>query len=416
MNDSISISVSSLTTFIGRMIPQLDEQQRRLFTGALVDAVGRGGLKLVSQITGMSQTTLAKGRNECDSLVCDPGIRKKSGAAGRIRREGGGRKALTENYPEIDAAIEKLTDGHVVGNPENPLCWTTKSTYSLAKLLHDQNIHVSAQSVGKRLKALGFSLQQNRKYVEKGSDSPDRNKQFELINEQCKIFQNQGLPVISVDTKKKELVGNYKNGGREYRRTGDPRLVNGHDFEGEGGKAAPYGIYDINADEGFVNVGISADTAEFAVSSILRWWETMGVKRYPEAKKLMITADCGGSNSVRAKLWKVELQKLADRTGLEIQVSHFPPGTSKWNKIEHRLFAQISRNWRGQPLESLAVIVSLIASTTTAAGLRVQCELDENEYQRGIRISDEDIAKVNLNRNAWRGDWNYTIKPHSEHS
>lgn len=397
-------------------MPLLDERQRRLFAASFAEMLKHGGKKFVSRITGLSYPTLARGAEELMTLPTDAKARPKINEGERVRKEGGGRKSIIEHAPEIDDAIMNLLDGHVVGNPTDPLCWTTKSTYIISKLLSEKyNINVCPNTVAERLRALGFSLQQNKKYIEKGAKSPDRDEQFRFINESCKSFFEKECPVISVDTKKKELVGNYKNNGAEYRPKGQPRLTYGHDFQGPEGKAAPYGIYDIQNNEGFVNVGTSADTSEFAVASIKRWWLTMGMKRYPNATELMITADCGGSNSVRGRLWKTELQKFSNETNLSIHVSHFPPGTSKWNKIEHRLFAQISRTWRGQPLETLEVIVSLIQSTTTNTGLKVQCELDQNNYERGIKIDDEELAAVNIERNDWRGDWNYVIRPQVTH-
>lgn len=416
MVESFSISVDELRTYIGRLIPTLDERSRRIFAGATADLLGRGGKVAVNEITGLSRNTIDKGIQEYLQLPCDPKARKTVKDKTPIREEGGGRKTIEENQPGFRELILSLLDGYIIGNPENPLCWTTKSTYTLATLVKAKGFKASPTSIGRLLKLEGFSLQQNRKYVEKGAGSVDRDEQFRFINSESKRFLKDGLPVISIDTKKKELVGNYKNAGSEWRQKDDPRLVNAHDFEGEGGKAAPYGVYDVGANEGFVNVGISSDTAEFAAFSIRRWWESMGKKRYPTADKLMITADGGGSNSSRSRLWKVQLQKLANELGLEIHMSHFPPGTSKWNKIEHRLFAQISRTWRGQPLETLEIIVSLIASTTTNTGLVVKAELDENHYESGIKVSDEEFASLNLEKNAWRGDWNYVIRPQAGYS
>ena len=410
---TFSVTLSDLRGLFGVCMPLLDERQRRIFAASVAKMLSHGGKKVVSELTSLSYPTLAKGAKEVEELEFDPQARPSIKDGQRVRKEGGGRKSITERCPGIDEAIEALLDGHVVGNPESPLCWTTKSTYVLQKLLEKQGLKISPDTIANRLKAMNFSLQQNRKYLEKGANSPDRDAQFRFISDLCQSFFAEGMPVISVDAKKKELVGNYKNAGREYRRVGDPRKTNGHDFEGPEGKATPYGIYDIYANEGFVNVGISADTAEFAAFSIKRWWETMGKSRYPNATKLLITADCGGSNSARTRLWKVQLQKLATELQLDIHVCHFPPGTSKWNKIEHRLFAQISRTWRGQPLESLAVIVSLIAATTTDKGLSVHCELDENAYERGIKVSDKEMASLNLERSAWRGDWNYVMHPQS---
>lgn len=415
-SDSFTIPASAMEKFLGQCMPFLDERLRRLFAAAFAEMLEHGGKKFVSAITGLSYPTLARGAEELIALPTDAKARPKINEGERVRKGGGGRKSIIEHAPEIDDAIMQLIDGYVVGTPTEPLCWTTKSTYIISKLLLEKyNIKVSPNTVAERLRSLGFSLQQNKKYIEKGAKSPDRDEQFRFINNSCKLFFAKGFPVISVDTKKKELVGNYKNNGAEYRPKGQPRLTYGHDFQGEGGKAAPYGIYDIQNNEGFVNVGTSSDTAEFAVASIKRWWQTMGKDRYPNATELMITADCGGSNSVRGRLWKTELQKFSNETNLSIHVSHFPPGTSKWNKIEHRLFAQISRTWRGQPLETLEVIVSLIQSTTTNTGLKVQCELDRNNYERGIKVEDEELAAVNIERNAWRGDWNYVIRPQVAH-
>lgn len=411
MTPIVTFSENELRALFDRLLPMLDEQQRRVFVGAVVDQAGRGYLKLISKLANLSQPTVIRGRTEYRDQSVDLSEHRQAQGNVRIRKEGGGRKSITKKNPGIEKALLEILDGSVVGNPENPIYWTTKSTYTIAKLLKEKGFDVCPNSVAKLLKELDFSLQQNRKYVERGGDSPDRNQQFNFISEQCKEFAANNCPVISIDAKKKELIGNYKNNGSEYREHNNPRKVNDHDFEGEGGKATPYGIYDINANEGFVNVGISTDTAEFATESIRRWWNTMGKQRYPNAEKLMITADCGGSNGARLRLWKVCLQELANETGLEIHVCHFPPGTSKWNKIEHQLFAQISRCWRGQPLETLAILISLISATTTDTGLSVKCELDTTEYMKGIKISDEDLAAVRLERNEWRGDWNYTIHP-----
>lgn len=398
-----------------------DERCRRILLGGLIECLGRGGMARIQEYTGISKVTLIKGKEDYRAVVDRASADVENGTSNasveedrRVRREGGGRKVITEKYPDLDDKILKILEAHgsVLGTPEKPLLWTTQSTYSIAQLLEElHGIKVSAQTVARRLDTMGFSLQKNRKHVESGKQSPDRDAQFRHISEKCSEFISENQPVISVDAKKKELIGNYKNDGQEYRKSGDPRKVNDHDFVGPEGKAVPYGIYDIGANKGYVNVGISADTAEFACVSIKRWWDTMGKSQYPNATKLMITADCGGSNSSRGRLWKIELQKLADCTGLEIHVSHFPPGTSKWNKIEHRLFAQISRSWRGIPLETLAIIVALIGATTTNTGLEVQCELDQNIYQRGIKISDAELASINLKRDELLGDWNYVIYP-----
>lgn len=413
MEKQYLISHDELSWYLGIVAPRIDEHNRRLFMSAMAKILGHGGIKIVSGITGISQPTLTKGRRECVELVSDPKARSSISelSAERVRKEGGGRKSAKEQYPGLMDALDALMDGFVVGNPENPLRWSTKSTYTLSLLLKDQGYKICPNTVASALKEMGFSLQQNRKYIQKGESSPDRNAQFQFINDQCKHFLSETCPVISVDTKKKELVGNFKNNGAEYRPKGEPRKVNDHDFIEEGGRVAPYGVYDIGANQGFVNLGTSADTAEFAVEGIRRWWEHSGLKRYPEARKLMITADCGGSNGYRTRLWKTSLQTLANETGLSIHVSHFPPGTSKWNKIEHLLFAQITRCWRGQPLETVDLIVSLIQATTTSTGLRVACQVDRNTYERGKKVSDGELAAVNIERQDWHGEWNYIIHP-----
>ncbi len=406
-----TLNTEGLEQFVGKVMPLFDERQRRLVLGSLAAEIGHGGVTFLHALTGMSRVTLTKGQAESQTLEINPKARPSVSERTPARKEGGGRKSITESQPGIKEALLQLLDGSTVGNPENPLCWTTLSTYDLAKALQTKGFKASPSSVQQLLKELGFSLQLNRKFVEKGSANDDREQQFRFINENAKKFMESCCPVISIDAKKKELVGNYKNNGREYRPKGNPRKAEAHDFQGELGKATPFGIYDIDANEGFVNVGISSDTAEFAVNSIREWYLTMGRQRYPNAKRLMITADGGGSNGSRNRLFKRELQKFATEFQLEVHVFHYPPGTSKWNKIEHRLFAQISRNWRGKPLETLAIIVSLIAATTTATGLKVMCKLDRNLYQTGIKVSDKEMAGLNLLRHTWRGDWNYVILP-----
>jgi hypothetical protein len=330
---------------------------------------------------------------------------------GRVRAPGGGPKALVETDLTLLADLESLVSDDARGDPESPLLWTAKSVRTLARALRDQGHTVSHETVARYLRSLGYSLQGNRKTKE-GSSHPDRDAQFRHINETVAAALAQGQPTVSVDTKKKELVGDFKNGGREWRPKGDPVPVRVHDFKDkELGKVNPYGVYDIANDEGWVSVGIDADTAQFAVASIRSWWEQLGKQRYPQATTLTITADCGGSNGNRTRLWKTELQRLADETGLQIQVRHFPPGTSKWNKIEHRLFSFISRNWRGQPLVSRQAIIELIGATTSTAGLKVYARLDESTYPRGVQVSDTQLAAVNLTQDAFHGDWNYTIKP-----
>jgi transposase len=334
---------------------------------------------------------------------------------GRVRRPGGGRKKAIEQDPALKRDLEELLESTTRGDPEAPLRWTCKSVRNLTTELKQQEHAVSHQVVADLLHELGYSLQANRKTKE-GAGHPDRNAQFEHLNAKVKRYLGSKDPVISVDTKKKELVGDFKNGGRELRPKGDPEKVRVHDFrDKELGRATPYGIYDIGRNAGWVSVGVDHDTAEFAVESIRRWWRSMGLETYPRAKRLLITADSGGSNGARLRLWKVELQKLADETGLRIAVCHFPPGTSKWNKIEHRLFSFISQNWRGKPLISLEVIVNLIAATTTSKGLEVHSELDQRVYQPGIKVSDAELAQVNLQREKFHGDWNYRIIPRKGH-
>lgn len=358
--------------------PFLDEKSKRLFAAAEALSIGKGNISIVSRATGISENTIKKGCTELES--------GKSLSDDKIRAPGGGRKKIVEKDPTLLSDLEALIEPTSRGDPESPLLWTCKSLRNIAGELQNIGHKVSHTRVADMLHMLGYSLQANKKTIE-GTEHPDRDKQFEHISEKCKIFQGEHQPVISVDTKKKELIGNFKNVGRELRPKKDPILVNVYDFKDkELGKVNPYGVYDIANNEGWVNVGIDHDTASFAVESIRRWWNLMGCKSYPDAKKLLITADCGGSNGSRVKLWKTELQKLTDEIGLEISVCHFPPGTSKWNKIEHRLFSQITLNWRGKPLTSYEVVVNLIAATTTSKGLEVKCMLDTNKYPTGIKI------------------------------
>ena len=398
--------------FVSTMMPVLDEKARRLFLAAYSEYLGRGGISELNRLTGVSRTTITEGCKEIKNITPNPKARGEESDNHGTRSEGAGRKTITEQYPNIKEELLKLLDGNTVGNPENPLCWTTKSLRNLADALKAKGFKVSHPTVGVLLEEMGFSLQQNRKYMETGDAGPDRDDQFQFISDQSKCFIESGLPVISVDTKKKELIGKYKNNGAEYCPEKMPIKVNDHDFPNpENGKASPYGVYDIGLNEGFVNVGLSADTGAFAVNSIRSWWYGMGQERYPDANKLMITADGGGSNGRRNKLWKTCLQEFSNETGIEIHVSHFPPGTSKWNKIEHRLFSQISKNWRGRPLETIEIIVNLIASTTTKTGLKVHCVVDANRYERGIKVSDQELATLNLIPNEWHGEWNYVIAP-----
>ena len=399
---------------VGIMMPILDERQRRIFLGSLSEYLGHGSVKDLQDLTGVSKVTIISGKKEARSFTKDPKARPKAADVSRPREKGAGRKSLKQVYPGIEDALNRLLDGYTVGNPQNPLLWTTKSLRNLQAALAEQDIKVSHVAIADLLEGMGYSLQQNKKYVEAGIQSPDRDEQFKFINSQVLSFMSDGQPVISVDTKKKELVGDYKNHGREYAPAHKPILVNDHDFPGKDGKVAPYGIYGIARNEGYVSVGISADNAEFAVNSIRTWWQEMGQERYPHARKLMITADGGGSNGSRNHLWKKCLQDFANDSGLEIHVSHFPPGTSKWNKIEHRMFAYISKNWRAKPLTSLAVIISLIAATTTKTGLKIKCGLDTSTYQTKIKVSDEEFSAVKLSKDDWHGEWNYTISPQRE--
>ncbi len=385
------------------LTPMLDERSRRLLVAAESQVIGRSGITAVSKATGVSRRVIRQGMAE---------LRKPAMLApGRVRRAGGGRKKAIDQDPTLKRDLEQLLESTTRGDPEAPLRWTCKSVRNLTTELKQQGHSVSHQVVADLLHELGYSLQANRKTRE-GTNHPDRNAQFEHVNATVKGYLSSTDPVISVDTKKKELVGDFKNGGRELRPKGNPEKVRMHDFlDKELGRATPYGIYDIGRNAGWVNVGVDHDTAEFAVESVRRWWRSMGLETYPRAKRLLITADSGGSNGSRLRLWKVELQKLADETGLRIAVSHFPPGTSKWNKIEHRLFSFITQNWRGKPLISLEVIVNLIAATTTTKGLKVHSELDKRVYQPGIKVSDAELAQVNLQRDKFHGEWNYQIIP-----
>ena len=406
----------ALKKLIGKMMPLLDEKNRRLFLGILADCLGRGSITKLNQITKISRVTISQGQKESLELKIDPEARSSITDTSGIRAPGGGRKKLEEKYPNLKEELLKLLDGNTIGNPENPLCWTTKSVRNLANELNKAEINIHYTSVGSILEDMGFSLQQNRKYVESGTQSVDRDEQFKFINAKSKEFIGKQKPVISVDTKKKELIGNYKNNGAEYGPKGNPVKVNDHDFGTE--RAAPYGVYDVAKNEGFVNIGLSADTGTFASNSIKMWWDSMGRERYPDANEILITADGGGSNGRRNRLWKIGLQDFANESGLTVHVCHFPPGTSKWNKIEHRMFAFISKNWRGKPLETIEVIVNLISSTTTSpegsSGLKVTCVVDPNDYPTGIKISDEELNKVNLSQEEWHGEWNYIITPNSD--
>ena len=387
--------------------PLLDERLRRQWAAAEATAYGWGGIQAVSRATGLSPHTIRKGQAELAAR------RKKPNApwSTRLRREGGGRKPKTVSDPELLAALESLVDPATRGDPQSPLRWTCKSTYTLARELTKQGHPVSARTVGRLLKEAGYSLQGNRKTKEGGAH-PDRNAQFEHINATVKKFQRRGQPVISVDTKKKELVGDFKNGGREWRPQGQPEEVRVHDFlDKKLGKAIPYGVYDLTNNQGWVSVGIDHDTAQFATAAIGRWWKKMGCRRHPLATELLIMADGGGSNGSRCRLWKVALQALANQLEISIRVCHFPPGTSKWNTIEHRMFCHITQNWRGRPLISHKVIVNLIANTATQQGLKIRAELDQRRYPTGTKVSDAELQRVKIQPHEFHGDWNYTITP-----
>jgi hypothetical protein len=384
--------------------PVLDEQGRRRFAAAEAQAAGFGGIEAVARITGIARSTIGRGLAELRGSVAPP-------PPGRVRRPGGGRKPLTETDPSLLDDLRGLVEPTTRGDPQRPLLWTAKSLRNLADGLRALGHRVSFNTVGRLLAMLGYSLQANRKTRE-GASHPDRDAQFCYINEQVTAAMAAGEPAISVDTKKKELVGDFKNGGREWRPKGEPEAVRVHDFLiPDLGRAVPYGIYDIAANAGWVSVGIDHDTASFAVNAIRRWWQSMGSLRYPNAEHLTITADGGGSNGAKLRLWKVELQKLADELDLAITVCHLPPGTSKWNRIEHRLFSFITQNWRGKPLVSHQVIVQLIAATTTQTGLKVHSEIDPQNYPTGTKVSDADLARVNLRGHSFHADWNYTIDP-----
>jgi hypothetical protein len=386
----------------------MDEQMRRLWAAAEARALGYGGVSVVARAIGLTRPTIAAGMKELgDARQVVVPVAPKD----RVRREGGGRRRATDINEGLRPALEELVDPATRGDPMSPLRWTCKSVRMLAAELTRQGHPVSHQTVSEILQQSGYSLQVNRKTRE-GGGHPDRNSQFEHIARRAKEFQQRGQPVISVDAKKKELVGDFKNAGREWHPKGRPSEVRVHDFvDDELGKALPYGVYDLSANTGWVSVGTDHDTPEFAVESIYSWWRQMGRKTYPQAQELLITADGGGSNGSRTRLWKVALQRMVDATGLKIAVCHFPPGTSKWNKIEHRMFCHITRNWRGRPLESLEVVVNLIAGTTTTKGLRVQAALDVGEYPKGTKVADATMAALRLTPDSFHGDWNYEIAP-----
>lgn len=383
----------------------LNERARRLWAASEARELGWGGIAVVQTATGISHSTIRKGirqlteQSKSEPLPVD-----------RSRRKGGGRKGILHYDPEIAEALESLIDPVTRGDPESPLRWTCKSTRRLADELTEKQHQISPRKVAELLHQLGYSLQANRKTRE-GINHPDRNAQFEYIYESVRKFHRSGQPVVSVDTKKKELIGDFSNVGKEYRKKGFPVETRMHDFpDKQLGKAIPYGVYDMESDEGWVSIGLNHDTAQFAANSILRWWQQMGQHRFPRATRLLITADAGGSNGWRTRLWKVALQELANEIELNLTVSHFPPGTSKWNKIEHRLFSFITQNWRGKPLYDLQTIVNLISSTTTRAGLTVKSAVDNTYYEKGIKVSDQELERINLKRHDFHGEWNYTIR------
>jgi transposase len=395
--------IAAITARYEALKTLLDERSRRLLAAAESQAVGKGGISVVAKATGLSRPVIRQGIADLKNPIAL--------ASGRVRKEGGGRKRVIDKDTSLKTDLQSLLESSTRGDPQAALRWTCKSVRQLTAELKRMGHEVSHQVVADLLHELGYSLQANRKTKE-GSHHPDRNAQFEHLNGKVKWSVSRQQPVISVDTKKKELVGDFKNGGRELRPKGKPEQVRVHDFvDPELGRATPYGIYDLGRNSGWVSVGMDHDTAEFAVETIRRWWRTMGRPAYPEATRLLITADAGGSNGSRLRLWKVELQKLADETGLRIAVCHFPPGTSKWNKIEHRLFSYITQNWRGKPLRSFQAIVNLIAATTTTTGLKVHAELNTEAYQSGIKVSDEELALVKIRRDKFHGDWNYEIQP-----
>lgn len=391
----------------GALLPLLDERMRRQWAAAEAASLGWGGITSVASATGLSRNTIDVGLHELEQRAAHPDELLPA----RLRTAGAGRKRLSETDPQLEQALDQLVEPHTRGHPESPLRWTCKSTAKLAAELSRQGHPVSDRTVASLLKGAGYSLQANRKTRE-GTTHPDRDAQFLHLHDEVLRFQKRSQPVVSVDTKKKELIGDFKNAGQEWQPKGKPELVRVHDFPDPTlGKAIPYGVYDVTSNEAWVSVGINHDTAQFAAASIRRWWQEMGTPRFPRAAELMITADGGGSNSSRSRLWKVALQNLADESGLTLHVSHFPPGTSKWNKIEHRLFCHITRNWRSRPLTSYEVIVNLIASTTTIKGLVVRAALDENHYEKGIEISNEQMASLKLTLKQFHGEWNYSIAP-----
>ena len=390
-----------------QLLPYLDEKTSRLYLASEALSLGRGGKVKVSKLAGVSRVRINRGISELESSISDP----SSVQVHRIRKEGGGRKPHKQTQIGLIDALDRIVNPYTLGDPMNPLLWTSKSLRKIEKALKSQGYPIGYVTIGELLKTMGYSLQSNKK-TDEGGHHVDRDAQFEYINQTALSYMKEGAPVISVDCKKKELIGNYKNSGVEWHQKGKAPNVKVYDFiDRDLGKAVPYGVYDQAKNQGWVSVGISKDTAEFAVNTIRTWWQSMGNIQYRNTHKLLITADCGGSNSSRSRLWKKQLQRFATQTGLQIKVCHYPPGTSKWNKIEHRLFSFISKNWRGKPLESLEVIVQLIANTTTQKGLKVNAKADKTIYQKGIKISDKELSEIKLERDDFRGEWNYNIYP-----
>lgn len=388
--------------------PVMDERMRRHWAACEALSLGWGGITAVAEATGLSRNTIRAGIAELQDPTQDA---QKEIQQPRLRRPGGGRQRLTKRDQALLKDLESLVESSTLGDPQCPLLWTSKGIRNLAEELVAQGHQVSYRTVARLLHQMGYSLQANRKTRE-GDSHPDRDAQFEHINKKVRAFQRRKQPVVSIDTKKKELVGDFKNSGREWRPQGSPEAVRVHDFrDKELGIAIPYGVYDMTLNEGWVSVGIDHDTAQFATQTLRRWWQNMGSRVYPKARELLVTADAGGSNGSRSRLWKVALQELADEIGLRICVCHFPPGTSKWNKIEHRMFCHITENWRGKPLVSRAVIVNLIGNTKTRTGLRIKAELDTNSYETGIKVTDEELAAVQIKKDSFHGEWNYTISP-----
>jgi len=399
--------IDEIRSRYGSLAPVMDERVTRLWAASEAMSVGRGGTAAVTEATGILGKRIRYGMRELKELGRRPP--KDPPRKQRVRRPGAGRKPLTQTDPTLVPDLDSLVEPLTRGDPESPLRWTCKSVRKLADELRAMGHQIGPQKVSEPLHDMEYSLQGTRKTRE-GTEHPDRNEQFQHINAQARAFQRAGQPVVSVDTKKKELVGDFANGGKEWRPAGEPEPVRVHDFIDERlGKAIPYGVYDIRRNEGWVNVGIDHDTAEFAVESLRRWWRRMGRRTYPDATRLLVTADGGGSNGYRTRLWKLELQRFANESGLNVTVAHYPPGTSKWNKIEHRMFCHITQNWRGRPLESVETVVSLIGGTTTRTGLRIKAALDSNRYEKAIKVSDDQIASLNLKPHRFHGDWNYTL-------